>query len=258
MSWPSPCSPIPSGDASVPWRPSRRRRSRPPSPAANGSIRLIGILFVLEVGISSWEVQPAVAGCGSGVPCWRYLAEGTAAGVRTRLHTGSWSSWGTPRGSIGRSSSALVRGGGEASGPGLVCRRKRGSKHRVVTDGGAVPPAATVTAGNVPLVNELKHVVDAVPPARGKPGQSRRRPKKLYLRPCLRHGIAPYAPVATRHLHADRAVGSRAAVARCIPRAGGAGVFVAQRSRQAAIREGPIGGNPSSIPHDRKLIASAS
>jgi IS5 family transposase len=77
-------------------------------------------------------------------------------------------------------SHARARGGGEQTGPSPVDRRKKGSKHHIVTEGDGVPLAATVAAGNVPDVNELDHVVDAAPPVGGKPGHPRRRPETLY------------------------------------------------------------------------------
>lgn len=44
-----------------------------------------GILFVLHTGIA-WEHLPQELGFGSGMTCWRRLAEWTAAGVWPRLH----------------------------------------------------------------------------------------------------------------------------------------------------------------------------
>lgn len=46
---------------------------------------LTGILFVLKTGIA-WEDLPQEMGCGSGVTCWRRLAEWQAQGVWDRLH----------------------------------------------------------------------------------------------------------------------------------------------------------------------------
>jgi transposase len=44
-----------------------------------------GILFVLHTGIS-WEHLPQELGFGSGMTCWRRLAEWTEADVWPRLH----------------------------------------------------------------------------------------------------------------------------------------------------------------------------
>jgi transposase len=46
---------------------------------------LTGILFVLKTGIP-WEDLPQEMGCGSGVTCWRRLAEWQQQGVWARLH----------------------------------------------------------------------------------------------------------------------------------------------------------------------------
>lgn len=46
---------------------------------------LTGILFVLKTGIP-WEDLPQEMGCGSGVTCWRRLAEWQQQGVWQRLH----------------------------------------------------------------------------------------------------------------------------------------------------------------------------
>jgi transposase len=46
---------------------------------------LTGILFVLKTGIP-WEDLPQEMGCGSGMTCWRRLAEWHEAGVWDRLH----------------------------------------------------------------------------------------------------------------------------------------------------------------------------
>src|SRR5215475_8618808 len=46
---------------------------------------LCGILFVLHTGIA-WRHLPQELGFGSGVTCWRRLAEWQEAGVWERLH----------------------------------------------------------------------------------------------------------------------------------------------------------------------------
>lgn len=46
---------------------------------------LCGILFVLHTGIR-WEFLPQELGFGSGMTCWRRLAEWHQAGVWERLH----------------------------------------------------------------------------------------------------------------------------------------------------------------------------
>jgi transposase len=46
---------------------------------------LTGILFVLKTGLP-WEDLPAEMNCGSGMSCWRRLAEWQADGTWTRIH----------------------------------------------------------------------------------------------------------------------------------------------------------------------------
>ena len=72
-----------------------------------------------------------------------------------------------------------ARGVSEETGPGPVDRRKKGSKHHVITDAGGVPLVAQ-TAANVPNVKPMIEPVDAIPTVRGKLGRPRRRPKSLY------------------------------------------------------------------------------
>src|SRR3954466_10401015 len=46
---------------------------------------LTGILFVLKTGLP-WEDLPAEMNCGSGMSCWRRLAEWQANGTWTLIH----------------------------------------------------------------------------------------------------------------------------------------------------------------------------
>ena len=72
------------------------------------------------------------------------------------------------------------RGAGEEeTGPSPVSPQK-GSKHHVITDAGGIPLVAETTAANVPDVNPMIPLIDAIPPVRGKPGRPRRRPDSLY------------------------------------------------------------------------------
>lgn len=48
-------------------------------------LALQGVLFVLHTGIQ-WEFLPQELGFGSGMTCWRRLAEWNEAGVWQRLH----------------------------------------------------------------------------------------------------------------------------------------------------------------------------
>ena len=69
-----------------PLFPKVERRARHPGRKRHPD-RLVfqGILFVLHTGIA-WEHLPPELGFGSGMTCWRRLAEWTGAGVWPRLH----------------------------------------------------------------------------------------------------------------------------------------------------------------------------
>jgi transposase len=54
-----------------------------------------------------------------------------------------------------------------------------GSKHHVLTDATGIPPAVLLTGGNRPDVTQLKPLLDAVPPIRGRVGRPRRKPRVL-------------------------------------------------------------------------------
>jgi transposase len=71
----------------VPLLPARRPRNprRPGRRRLDDRKALCGILFVLHTGIQ-WEFLPQQLGFGSGMTCWRRLAEWNAAGVWQRLH----------------------------------------------------------------------------------------------------------------------------------------------------------------------------
>ncbi|GAA3899576.1 hypothetical protein GCM10023084_60080 [Streptomyces lacrimifluminis] len=69
-----------------PLLPRVERRARHPGRKRHPD-RLVfqGILFVPHTGIA-WEHLPQELGFGSGMTCWRRLAEWTEAGVWPRLH----------------------------------------------------------------------------------------------------------------------------------------------------------------------------
>jgi transposase len=68
---------------------------------------------------------------------------------------------------------------GAHTGPNPTDRRKKGSKHHVVTDANGIPLATQVTAANRHDVTQLIPLVDAIPPVAGKPGHPRSRPERV-------------------------------------------------------------------------------
>lgn len=69
--------------------------------------------------------------------------------------------------------------GGAATGPSPVDRRKTGSKHHLVTDGGGIPLNVITTAANVNDVTQTLTLVDGIPPVAGRIGHPRKRPDVL-------------------------------------------------------------------------------
>ncbi|AMW08942.1 transposase [Streptomyces qaidamensis] len=145
---------------------------------------LCGILFVLYTGIP-WRCLPQELGFGSGMTCWRRLREWNEAGVWQCLHEmllAELRAAGISDPSRASVDSSHLRAmkGGAATGPSPVDRGKTGSKHHVIVEAHAIPPAATLTGGNRNDVTQLIPLIRAVPPIRGKRGQPLRRPKHLY------------------------------------------------------------------------------
>ena len=69
----------------LPPPPKPKRPDRPGRHRLDDRRAMTGILFVLKTGIN-WEDLPVEMGCGSGMTCWRRLAEWTEAGVWPKLH----------------------------------------------------------------------------------------------------------------------------------------------------------------------------
>lgn len=68
-----------------PLLPAEKPKRKGGRPRLSDRAALTGIVFVLKTGIP-WEMLPQEMGCGSGMTCWRRLAEWHAAGVWERLH----------------------------------------------------------------------------------------------------------------------------------------------------------------------------
>jgi transposase len=137
-----------------------------------------GLLFVLHTGIS-WEHLPQELGFGSGMTCWRRLAEWTEAGVWPRLQVLLAELRGAnaldfSRAAVDGSHIRALKGEPNRTKP----RRpgRTGSKHHLIADATGIPLAATLTGGNRNDVTQLIPLLQAVPPVRGKRGRPRRRP----------------------------------------------------------------------------------
>ncbi|MFF2075884.1 IS5 family transposase [Kitasatospora sp. NPDC058162] len=163
-----------------PLLPKVERRTRRPGRKRHPD-RLVfqGILFVLHTGIS-WEHLPQELGFGSGMTCWRRLAEWAEAGVWPQLHQvllaqlRSANALDFSRTAVDGSHVRAKRGPKTGRSP--VDRGRTGSKHHLITDATGIPLAATLTGGNRNDVTQLIPLLEAVPPVRGKRGRPRRRP----------------------------------------------------------------------------------
>jgi len=145
---------------------------------------LTGIIFVLKTGIP-WEDLPQEMGCGSGMSCLNYLKAWQQTGVWVSLHQvllqeledADKIDW--QRGAVD-ASFARALGGGEETGPNPTDRSKLGSKHHIMTDAQGLPLNVTVTAANVPEVNEVLDLVDSAPEVITAEGEPRQNPDELY------------------------------------------------------------------------------
>lgn len=164
----------------LPQRPPRPKGGRPP---VDDRKALTGILFVLKTGIP-WEDLPVEMGCGCGMTCWRRLRDWQADGtwgkihqvLLDRLNAADLIDWSR---AIIDSSSVRAAYGGEGTGPSPVDRSKPGSKHHVLTEAQGIPMVAMTTPANVPDINGLAPLFNAIPPIKGKPGRPRRRPERM-------------------------------------------------------------------------------
>src|SRR5947209_840917 len=121
---------------------SRHRRYAGRSPVADRRA-FEGIVFVLKTGIP-WAALPATEAWPSGVTCWRRLRQWHRAGVWRRLLADLLAELRTSdrldlRRALIDASFVRAPGGGPATGPSPVDRRKRGSKHHLLTDAHGTP-----------------------------------------------------------------------------------------------------------------------
>lgn len=161
-----------------------RRKRNPGRKRKPDRAVLTGIVFVLQTGIQ-WEYLPQEMGCGCGMTCWRRLRDWQEAGVWEKIrlklldHLRNADQIDFSRAAVD-SSTVRAFGGGELTGPSPVDRRKRGSKHHLLTDANGVPIVTLLTEANRHDVTQLLPLVNEVPAIGGKPGQPRFRFDQLY------------------------------------------------------------------------------
>ncbi|MFB7666915.1 IS5 family transposase [Kitasatospora sp. NPDC056138] len=164
-------------------RPRRRRSGRSPGPRPVDDRRCLqGILFVLYTG-TTWQQLLIELGFGSGQTCCRRLGPWQEAGVLEALHRillAELNAAGQIDWTRARVDASHVRAKkrGETTGPSPVDRRKTGSKHPLISDGG-IPFRVVTTAANVDGVTQTLALVDGIPPVAGRVGHPRKRPDAL-------------------------------------------------------------------------------
>jgi transposase len=139
--------------------------------------------FVLASGCR-WEDVPPELGC-SGRTAQRYLQRWEELGCWARLHADLLRllrKAGKLDPDLVVIDSVLVRafGGGEATGPSPVDRRKKGSKHTLLVDRHGVPLVIRTAGANVSDHRQIIPVVADFPEVRGKPGRPKELPDELY------------------------------------------------------------------------------
>lgn len=141
------------------------------------------IWFVLTTGCR-WEDVPLELGC-SGRTAHRRLEEWEEMGIWDRLHVHLLKML-RRAGELEHETvivdGVLVRafGGGEATGPSPVDRRKSGSKHTVMVDRNGIPLAIRTAGANASDHTQILPIVRSFPRVGGKPGRPKERPDEVY------------------------------------------------------------------------------
>jgi transposase len=141
------------------------------------------IWFVLTAGARREDV-PAELGC-SGRTAHRRLRAGEEAGLWDRLHAALLAAL-TRAGKLDRDTVIIdgvtVRafGGGEATGPGPVERRRPGTKHTVMVDEAGVPLVIRSAGANASDHKQILPVLLDFPRVGGAPGRPKGLPDEAY------------------------------------------------------------------------------
>ena len=141
------------------------------------------IWFVLTTG-ARWEDVPPELGC-SGRTAHRRLRAWEEAGIWDRLHAdllGLLKRAGKLDADAVIVDGVTVRafGGGEATGPSPVDRRKKGTKHTLMVDRHGAPLAIRTAGANASDHRQILPVVLDYPRVGGKPGRPKELPDELY------------------------------------------------------------------------------
>jgi transposase len=139
--------------------------------------------FVLATGCR-WEDVPLELGC-SGRTAHRRLQEWQELGVWDQVHAHflkHLNKMGELDLAVAVVDSVQVRafGGGEATGPSPVDRRKTGSKHTLMVDRNGVPLAIHTAPANESDHHEIIPIVLDFPRVGGRPGRPKEHPDDVY------------------------------------------------------------------------------
>jgi len=141
------------------------------------------IWFVLVTGCR-WKDVPQEMGC-CGETARTRLQAWERAGIWDQLHRLLLTMLRKenelhPETAIVDTAQVRAFGGGDATGPSPVDRRKKGTKYTLLVDRGGVPLVIRAVAANRSDQLELLPAVVSFPIVGGKPGRPRTHPKKLY------------------------------------------------------------------------------
>jgi transposase len=141
------------------------------------------IWFVLATGCR-WEDVPKEMGC-SGRTAHRRLRQWEAMGIWDRLHVHLLKllrQAGQLDTEVTIVDSVLVRafGGGEATGPSPVDRRKPGSKHSLLVDRHGAPLAIRTAGAQASEHTQIIPLVLDFPKITGKPGRPKQHPGSVF------------------------------------------------------------------------------